>query len=126
MRHRVAGRHLDRSTSNRVALARNLMTELFRHGRIRTTRAKAELVRAQAERMVTIAKRGQTKRDAAQPDVHERRLVAAVLTDDGVVKQLFDEIAPRYATRPGGYTRVFRLGQRLGDGAEMVMLELVD
>jgi large subunit ribosomal protein L17 len=101
------------------------MTELFRHGRIRTTRAKAELVRAQAEHLVTIAKRGKTKRDAAVADIHERRLVAAVLTDEVVVKQLFEEIAPRFAARPGGYTRVYRLGQRLGDGAEMVVLELV-
>ncbi len=126
MRHRMAGKHLDRSTSHREALARNLMTELFRHGRIRTTRAKAELVQAQAERIVTIAKRGKAKRDASQVDVYERRQVAAVLTDQQVVKHLFDEIAPRYATRNGGYTRVFRLGQRLGDGAEMVVLELVD
>jgi large subunit ribosomal protein L17 len=102
------------------------MTELFRHGHIRTTHAKALLVRSQAEHLVTIAKKGQVKRDAAQADVHERRLVAAVLTDPGVVKHLFDEIAPRFAARPGGYTRLYRLGQRQGDGAEMVMLELVD
>jgi large subunit ribosomal protein L17 len=126
MRHRVGGQHLSRKSSNRVALARILMTELFRHGRIRTTQAKAVLVRAQAEHLVTIAKNGKIKRDAAQADVHERRLVNAVLTDPVVVKQLFDEIAPRFATRPGGYTRVYHLGQRLGDGAEMVMLELVE
>jgi large subunit ribosomal protein L17 len=101
------------------------MTELFRHGRIRTTRAKAELVRSQAEHLVTIAKKGKAKRDASQPDVHERRLVNAVLTDPVVVKQLFDEIAPRFAARPGGYTRVYRMGLRQGDGAEMVVLELV-
>lgn len=125
MRHRVAGKHLNRSTSHRVALARNLMTALFRHGRIETTLAKAELIRAEAEKMVTIAKRGQAKRNGEVPDVHERRLAAAVLTDDEVVKKLFNDIAPRYAERPGGYTRMTKIGRRVGDGAEMVVLELV-
>lgn len=125
MRHRMTGKHLSRNTANRVALSRILMTELFRHGRIQTTRAKAELVRSEAEHLVTVAKQGFVKREAKQADVHERRLVNAVLTDPTVVKQLFDEIAPRFATRPGGYTRVYQLGPRLGDGAEMVVLELV-
>ena len=102
------------------------MTELFRHGRIRTTRAKALAVRSEAEHLVTIAKRGQAKRDAQLADVHERRLVAAVLFDPQVVKKLFDDIAPRFAERPGGYIRLLKLGPRLGDGAEMVMLELVE
>jgi large subunit ribosomal protein L17 len=102
------------------------MTELFRHGRIKTTRAKALAVRSEAEQLVTIAKRGQIKRDAQEADVHERRLVAAVLYDQQVVKKLFDDIAPRFAERQGGYTRVLKLGPRLGDGAEMVVLELVD
>lgn len=126
MRHRVAGRHLSRSSSHRAALRRNLMTELFRHGRIKTTRAKALAVRSEAEHLVTIAKRGQAKRDAQLADVHERRLVSAVLYDPQVVKKLFDDIAPRFAERPGGYTRLLKLGQRLGDGAEMVVLELVE
>lgn len=126
MRHRVAGRHLSRSSSHRAALRRNLMTELFRYGRIKTTRAKALAVRSEAEHLVTIAKRGQVKRDAQLADVHERRLVAAVLFDPQVVKKLFDDIAPRYAERPGGYTRLLKLGPRLGDGAEMVVLELVE
>ena len=102
------------------------MTELFRHDRITTTRAKALLVRSEAEKLVTIAKRGKSKRDAEQHDVHERRQVAAVLTDAQVVKRLFDEIAPRFESRPGGYTRVLKMGRRVGDGAEMVVLELVD
>ena len=125
MRHRVAGRHLGRSTAHRVALFRNLMTELFRHERIRTTEAKALAVRSQAEHLVTIAKRGKAKVSAQQHDVAERRQVAAVLTDPQVVKKLFDEIAPRYAERPGGYTRILKVGRRVGDGAEMVLLELV-
>lgn len=125
MRHRVAGRHLNRTTAHRVALFRNLMTELFRHDKIRTTEAKALAVRAQAEHLVTIAKRGKAKTNAEQPDVTERRQVAAVLTDPQVVKRLFDDIAPRYAERPGGYTRVLKLGPRVGDGAEMVVLELI-
>ena len=126
MRHRVAGRHLNRSVAHRTALFRNLMTELFRHERIKTTRAKALGVRSQAEHLITIAKRGKAKRDADQYDVHERRQVAAVLRDPQVVQKLFDEIAPRFVERPGGYTRVVRLGRRAGDGAEMVVLELVE
>ena len=125
MRHRVAGRHLGRSTAHRVALFRNLMTELFRHEKIRTTEAKALAVRSQAEHLVTVAKRGKAKASAQQHDVAERRQVAAVLTDPQVVKKLFDEIAPRYAERPGGYTRMLKVGRRVGDGAEMVLLELV-
>jgi large subunit ribosomal protein L17 len=125
MRHRVAGRHLKRSGSHRIALFRNLMTELFRYGRIHTTAAKALAVRSEAEHLVTIAKRGKAKRTAEKFDVHERRLVAAILMDPDVVKKLFDEIAPRYTERPGGYTRILKLGKRVGDGAEMVVLELV-
>jgi large subunit ribosomal protein L17 len=126
MRHRVAGRHLGRSSAHRRALFRNLMTELFRHERIRTTKAKALAVRSEAEKLVTVAKRGKVKRDADQFDVHERRLASAVLCDPDVVKKLFDEIAPRFETREGGYTRVLKLGPRQGDGSEMVLLELVD
>jgi len=101
------------------------MTELFRHEKIRTTEAKALAVRSQAEHLVTVAKRGKAKASAQQHDVAERRQVAAVLTDPQVVKKLFDEIAPRYAERPGGYTRMLKVGRRVGDGAEMVLLELV-
>jgi len=102
------------------------MTELFRHERIRTTKAKAQAIRSEAEHLVTVAKRGKTKRDAEQYDQHERRLVSAVLYDPKVVKKLFDEIAPRYMERPGGYTRIIKMGPRQGDGAEMVVLELVE
>lgn len=126
MRHRVAGRHLGRSPAHRRALFRNLMTELFRHERIRTTKAKALAVRSEAEKLVTVAKRGMAKRNADQQDVHERRMVAAVLQDPAIVKKLFDDIAPRYGERQGGYTRVLKLGPRMGDGSEMVILELVD
>jgi large subunit ribosomal protein L17 len=126
MRHRVAGRHLSRDSAQRRALFRNLMTELFRHGRITTTKAKALAIRADAEKLVTLAKHGAAKREAQQGDVHERRLVAAVLTDPAITKKLFDDIAPRFMQRPGGYTRMLKLGKRQGDAADMVILELVD
>ena len=122
MRHRVAGRRLNRSAAHRTALFRNLLTELFRHERIKTTRAKALGIRSQAERLITIAKRGKAKSDG----VHERRQVAGVVRDRQVVRKLFDEIVPRFVERPGGYTRVVKLGRRPGDGAKMVVLELVD
>ncbi len=117
MRHRVAGRQLNRSAGHRRALYRNLVTELFRHDRIRTTEAKAKAVQAEAEKLITIAKR---------QDVQARRQVAEVLTDDEVSKRLVDEVAPRFKERPGGYTRLLHLGQRLGDGAPMVLLALVE
>lgn len=125
MRHHMAGRHLNRSSSHRVALFRNLMTELFRHDKIETTYAKAMSIRSEAEHLLTLAKRGQAKSVESQSDVAERRLVAAILTDPVVVKRLFDVIAPKYMERHGGYTRLARLGPRLGDCAEMVVLELV-
>lgn len=123
MRHRVAGRKLGRSMGHRRALFRNLVTELFRHGRIRTTEAKAKAVRPDAEKLITLAKKGLSNEDYA---VHARRLAAARLNDPEIVKELFDEIAPRFESRPGGYTRILKLGPRQGDGAEMVFLELVD
>ena len=124
MRHKVAGRKLGRSTGQRRALRRNLLTELFRHERIRTTRAKATAVRGEAEKMITKAKRGNAAGEAKT--IHARRLASAMLNDSEVVKKLFDDIAPRYVERPGGYTRVLKLGPRLGDAAEMVILELVE
>lgn len=126
MRHRVAGKHLGRSSAHRGALCRNLARELFRYERIRTTKAKAQFVRPFAEKLVTIAKRAAAKRSAEQSDVHERRLVVARLGDRMVMSKLFDEIAPRFAERQGGYTRMLKLGRRAGDAAEMVILELVD
>jgi large subunit ribosomal protein L17 len=116
MRHRVAGYRLNRSHGHRRSLRRNLITALFQHGRIRTTEAKARSIRSEAEKLITKGKRG---------DLHARRQVAAVLTDPDTTRKVFDELAPRYATRAGGYTRMLKLGRRQGDGAEMVILELV-
>jgi large subunit ribosomal protein L17 len=124
MRHQVAGHKLGRSSGQRTALRRNLMTELFRHERIRTTRAKADSIRGAAEKLITTAKHGTAAGEIKA--VNARRLVAARLNDPEVVKKLFDDIAPRYASRPGGYTRIVKLGPRLGDAAEMVLLELVE
>ena len=124
MRHRVAGHKLGRSTGQRRALRRNLVTELFRNERIRTTRAKADAVRGTAERLITTAKRGTAAGEMKA--VNARRRAAAQLNDAAIVKKLFDDIAPRYATRPGGYTRLVRLGPRAGDAAEIVLLELVE
>ena len=124
MRHRVAGVKLGRSKGHRIALRKNLVKQLFEHERIQTTRAKAEAVRGQAERLITLAKNGNEAGEAQ--GVHARRLAAARLGDPAAVKKLFDDIAPRYETRPGGYTRIIKLGQRRGDAAEMVILELVE
>jgi large subunit ribosomal protein L17 len=124
MRHRIAGYKLGRSKDERSALRRILIKQLFEHERIQTTRTKADAVRGQAERLITLAKRGNAAGDAQM--VHARRLAAARLNDAETVKKLFDDIAPRYENRPGGYTRIIRLGQRLGDAADMVILELVE
>ncbi|NIM93832.1 MAG: 50S ribosomal protein L17 [Anaerolineales bacterium] len=124
MRHRVSGYRLGRSSSHRKALRRNLITELFRHERIRTTRAKAKAIRGDAERLITRAKRGN---DAGEMQaVNARRWAAARLNDPEILKKLFDDIAPRYEDRPGGYTRILKLGPRMGDAAEMVIIELVE
>jgi large subunit ribosomal protein L17 len=124
MRHQVAGYKLNRSKGARTALRRTLIKQFFIHERIRTTRAKAAAIRGEAEHLITIARNSTNAEDAVK--VHARRLVAARLGDNQVVKKLFDEIAPRFAKRPGGYTRVLKLGPRQGDAAEMVMLELVE
>ncbi len=124
MRHKVAGHKLGRDKDERRALRRILIKQLFDHERIRTTRAKAEAMRGQAERLITLAKRSSDADDAGK--VHARRLAAARLGNAETVKKLFDEIAPRYADRNGGYTRMLKLGPRLGDAAEMVILELVE
>jgi len=105
-------------------LRRNLVKQLFEHERIRTTRAKAMAVRGQAERLITLAKRGNDAGEAQM--VHARRMAAARLNDPESVKKLFDDIAPRFEDRPGGYTRIIKLGQRKGDAADMVILELVE
>jgi large subunit ribosomal protein L17 len=118
MRHRVAHRKLGRVTPHRLALLRNLATALFEQERIRTTLAKAKELRPYAERLITLA-----KRDADR--LHARRLVARDIRDAKVVKKLFDSLGARYATRPGGYTRILKLGKRKGDGAEMAIVELL-
>lgn len=124
MRHRVAGYKLSRSKDQRRALRRNLVKQLFEHERIRTTQAKAMAARGLAERLITLAKRGNEAGEDKM--VHARRLAAARLSDAQAVKKLFDDIAPRYENRNGGYTRVIKLGPRMGDSAEMVLLELVE
>ncbi|MBI4760576.1 MAG: 50S ribosomal protein L17 [Chloroflexota bacterium] len=124
MRHQISGYRLGRSTGARLALRRNLIKQFFIHERIKTTRAKAAAIRGEAERLITLA-RNSAQADDAQK-VHARRLAAAKLGDNQVIKRLFDDIAPRYANRNGGYTRVLKLGPRMGDSAEMVLLELVE
>jgi large subunit ribosomal protein L17 len=115
---------LSRSKDQRRALRRNLVKQLFEHERIRTTQAKAMAARGLAERLITLAKRGNEAGEDKM--VHARRLAAARLSDAQAVKKLFDDIAPRYENRNGGYTRVIKLGPRMGDSAEMVLLELVE
>lgn len=164
MRHKVAGKHLGRDTNHRKALRRNLISQLFAHEKITTTRAKAEAIRGAAEKMITLARnRGDAERlielaedgdeatllrcltDAQtrnllalanDPDglerkataisVHAQRLVGRDIHDKSILYKLFHEIAPRYVDRPGGYTRVVKLGQRKGDAADMVLLALVE
>ena len=124
MRHNMAGKKLSRGKDERTALRRILIQQLFEHERIRTTRAKAEAVRGQAERLITLAKEGNKAGESEA--VHARRLAAARLGNAESVKKLFDDIAPRFDNRPGGYTRLVKLGPRQGDAAEMVLLELVE
>jgi large subunit ribosomal protein L17 len=127
MRHRVEGRKLKRTASHRKALLQALATSLFRHKRIRTTEAKAKEASRFAEAIITRAKRAHLAEQAgATADIHARRMVARDIHDTNVVRELFTEIAPKVASRPGGYTRVVKLGQRLGDGARIAILELVD
>ena len=117
MRHRKKGKQLTRTASHRKALLRNLANQLFEHKEIKTTTIKAKTARPLVERLITYAKRG---------GLHHRRLAFNFLRQKASIKILFDEIAPRFATRPGGYTRVYKLGPRHGDAAEMVLLELVE
>jgi large subunit ribosomal protein L17 len=124
MRHQIAGYRLGRSTGARVALRRNLIKQFFTHERITTTRAKAAAIRGDAERLITIARNSAQGSDVDK--LNARRLVISKLGDNKILNRLFNEIAPRYANRPGGYTRVMKLGPRMGDSAEMVILELVE
>jgi large subunit ribosomal protein L17 len=117
MKHRRGFNPLDRSSAHRKALHRNMVTSLFRYERIRTTKPKALAIRRTAEKLITRAK---------VDSVHNRRIVSARLYDEGMVAKLFTNIAIRMKERPGGYTRILKLGERYGDAAEIVILELVD
>lgn len=140
MRHKVYGRRLNRDTAHRNALRRNLIADLLVFEQITTTEAKARTIGPAAEKMITLAKRGLAKSsEQSGSAIHARRLVASRLpgsrtteTEDGtfeevdVVRKLFEEIAPRYASRPGGYTRMVKIGRRPGDNADMAVLMLVE
>lgn len=117
MRHRVAGRKLSRPTEHRLAMYRNMVTDLIRYGRIVTTEAKAKEVSGFAEKMISLGKEG---------SLSSRKRALSFATDEEVVAKLFNEIAPKYANRAGGYTRIVKIGTRIGDAARMVRLELVD
>ena len=116
MRHRNAGRKFKRSPSHRRMLLRNLATALLEHGRIETTLAKAKEVQPFAEKLITLARRG---------DLHARRLVSQKIHDRAALSKLFAVIGPRFASRPGGYTRILKLGHRPGDGADVARIELL-
>jgi len=125
MRHRVGHRKLGRVTEHRLALLRNQAEALIRHEHIETTVPKAKELRPFVERIITIAKRGIAGGDANGRSLHARRLVLQDITNRAVVSKLFDTIAPRFETRPGGYTRILRMGYRRGDSAEIARIELV-
>ena len=117
MRHQLKGRRLGRASGHRKAMYRNLVTALFKHEKITTTEAKAKEIRSIAEKMITIGKKG---------SLHSYRLALSFIMEENVVEKVFTVLAPRYAERPGGYTRIIKLGPRPGDGAPMVQLELVE
>lgn len=117
MRHQVSGRKLGRPTAQRMALLRNLVTDLLRYEKIVTTEPKAKEMRKSAEKLITLGKRG---------DLHARRQALAFIYDPRVVDKLFDTLAKRFAERPGGYTRIIKLGVRVGDAAPMAQIELVE
>ena len=126
MRHRVTGKKLGRDGAQRNALRLSLLRALLEHGRIQTTRAKADFIRGDVEKLITLAKRSQKHEDPMRV-VHAQRIAASRLNNDRVIVQkLFTEIAPRFENRAGGYTRILKLGPRDGDAAEMVLLELTD
>jgi len=116
MRHRAKGRQLSRTSTHRRALLNNMATSLFKHDGIETTEAKAKELRPFAEKLITLARRG---------DLHARRLVERRIKDREVLGRLFAELGPRFASRPGGYTRILKLGHRPGDGAEVARIELL-
>ena len=116
MRHQVSGRKLSRPTGHRMLMLRTMVTDLIRHETIRSTEAKAREVQRMAEKVITHGKHG---------TLHDRRQALAVLTDERVVRKLFDDLGPRYESRPGGYTRIVKLGPRKGDAAPMAIIELM-
>ncbi len=116
MRHRAKGRQLSRTSSHRRALLNNMASSLFEHGRVVTTEAKAKELRPFAEKLITLARRG---------DLHARRLVERRIKDRDTLGKLFSEIGPRFAARPGGYTRILKMGHRPGDGADIARIELL-
>ena len=116
MRHRDKGRQLSRTSTHRRAMLNNMATSLFEHGRVVTTEAKAKELRPFAEKLITLARRG---------DLHARRLVQRKIKDRETLSRLFSEIGPRFAARPGGYTRILKLGHREGDGADIARIELL-
>jgi large subunit ribosomal protein L17 len=117
MRHKIAGRRLSRSSSHRRALFRNLVTDLLNYEKVSTTEAKAKEVRSLTEQMITLGKKG---------GLHSRRQALSFIIDEKVVDKVFTELASRYSERSGGYTRIARIGPRLGDGAPIVQLALVE
>lgn len=117
MRHRNSGKRLGRNTSHRKAMMRNMVTSLFEHEKLTTTDARAKELRPMAEKLITLAKRG---------DLHARRLATEVVRDRKTVAKLFERLAPRYAERPGGYVRIIKLGHRLGDNAPLSMITLIE
>ncbi len=117
MRHKRKGRKLGRTSAHRKAMLSNMVTSLFEHERIKTTEPKSKELRRTAEKLITLAKRG---------DLHARRLAARRVHNKKILKKLFDDIGPRYVDRNGGYTRITKLGTRLGDGAPMAVIELVE
>ena len=117
LRHKISGRQYGRASGPRRAMFRIMETDLLRHGQIKTTVAKAKAILPLTEKMVTLGKGG---------TLHDRRQAAAFITDKSVVKAVFDDIAPRFQERNGGYTRITRLGVRPGDAAEMALIELID
>ena len=117
MRHRKKGRQLSRTASHKKAMLRNMATSLIRHERIRTTEAKAKELRPVIEKLITLG---------GVDDVHSRRRARRMIEDRAVLQKLFDEIGPRFRERPGGYTRILKLGARKGDGAELAIIELTE
>jgi large subunit ribosomal protein L17 len=116
MRHRAKGRQLSRTSTHKRAMLNNMATSLFEHGRVITTEAKAKELRPFAEKLITLARRG---------DLHARRLVQRRIKDRETLSRLFSDIGPRFAARPGGYTRILKLGHREGDGADVARIELL-